>query len=218
MRSLIRVTAWERASLWRRLLCAFGRVAALFALLTVLLKLLGPPIYAKRFQLAAKLWHWRHGYSVTMGNYEVPVPEHWLITDQNYVAFTLANTAPVLRRDTKFHTTAVINIFPFGNRVIGNEGLDVWLSLKRQRLEREGVRSLEERKLNVGDAAIVCIGGSELRDAILRDKPHGFDTDIVSLECRSTDDLSIVFVGEPSDLQPFYAFISQIRRLPPKSD
>jgi len=153
-----------------------------------------------------------------MGNYEVPVPEHWLITDQNYVAFTLANTAPVLRRDTKFHTTAVINIFPFGNRVIGNEGLDVWLSLKRQRLEREGVRSLEERKLNVGDAAIVCIGGSELRDAILRDKPHGFDTDIVSLECRSTDDLSIVFVGEPSDLQPFYAFISQIRRLPPKSD
>jgi hypothetical protein len=41
---LIHVTAWERASWWRRFLCAFGRVAALLALLAVLLRLLGPPI------------------------------------------------------------------------------------------------------------------------------------------------------------------------------
>src|ERR1700720_706922 len=44
MRALIRVTAWERVSLWRRLVCAFGRVAALLVILTVLLGLLGPPI------------------------------------------------------------------------------------------------------------------------------------------------------------------------------
>lgn len=44
MRALIHVTAWERVSLWRRMLCAFGRVAALLLLLTVLFNLLGPPI------------------------------------------------------------------------------------------------------------------------------------------------------------------------------
>ena len=41
---LIHVTAWERVSRWRRFCAAFGRVAALIALLTVLYDLLGPPI------------------------------------------------------------------------------------------------------------------------------------------------------------------------------
>jgi hypothetical protein len=44
MRALIHVTAWERKSLWRRLVCAVGRVAALLIILTVLLNFLGPPI------------------------------------------------------------------------------------------------------------------------------------------------------------------------------
>lgn len=44
MRALIHVTAWERKSLWRRLACAFGRVAALLIILTVLLNFLGPPV------------------------------------------------------------------------------------------------------------------------------------------------------------------------------
>jgi hypothetical protein len=38
-----------------------------------------------------------------MGNYEVPVPEHWLITDQDFVAFTLMNSAPNILRDENSH-------------------------------------------------------------------------------------------------------------------
>lgn len=44
MGALIHVTAWERVSLWRRMVCALGRVAALLLLLTVLFNLLAPPI------------------------------------------------------------------------------------------------------------------------------------------------------------------------------
>ena len=44
MGAFIHVTAWERVSLWRRVLCAFARVAILIALLIVLISLLGPPI------------------------------------------------------------------------------------------------------------------------------------------------------------------------------
>lgn len=44
MRALIRVTAWERVSLWRRMLGAFVRVGILVAFLILLLNLLGPPI------------------------------------------------------------------------------------------------------------------------------------------------------------------------------
>lgn len=44
MNSLIYVTDWERASLWRRVPCAFVRVSILLALLAVLITILGPPI------------------------------------------------------------------------------------------------------------------------------------------------------------------------------
>jgi hypothetical protein len=174
--------------------------------------------YAERYQLAAKLWHWRHGYMITMGNYEVPVPEHWLITDRNFVAFSLMNTASTFPRDAKFHTADEIVVFPFGNRAIGNEGLDVWLSLRRQWFERERVKSVVEKKLTIGDAEAFCFGGSDLKDLIVGHGHPEFDTDVISLECRSTDDLSILFVGEPSDVQPFYTFVSQIRRLPARAN
>jgi hypothetical protein len=44
MASLVHVTEWEKASVWRRILCAFSRVGILVALLIVLFELLGPPL------------------------------------------------------------------------------------------------------------------------------------------------------------------------------
>lgn len=44
MASFIHVSAWERESLWRRILCAIMRVAVLFAALAALIDVLGPPI------------------------------------------------------------------------------------------------------------------------------------------------------------------------------
>ena len=44
MRALIRVTAWERVSLWRRLLGAFLRVGILIVFVTMAFSFLGPPI------------------------------------------------------------------------------------------------------------------------------------------------------------------------------
>jgi len=207
MGSLIRVTAWERVSTGRRVLCAFVRVAILF----LLVFMLGYLAYAKQYQLSAKFWHWRHGNSMAMGNYEVPVPEHWFISDQNHVAFTMMNAAPNLPRDHKFHATAVVTVFPFRQRAIGPDGLAFWLSLQRQRLARDAVESVEEKTLNFGDESITCIGGRELK-AILRGNPNHLETDIISLDCMSERGLNILFLGEPSDLQSFNAFVSQIRR------
>jgi hypothetical protein len=44
MQALIRVTAWERVSLWRRVLGALTRVGILIVCLVLLISLLGPPI------------------------------------------------------------------------------------------------------------------------------------------------------------------------------
>lgn len=206
MRSLIHVTDWERVSLLRRVLAALVRVTILFLIVIVLAYL----AYAKRGQLKAKIWHWRHGYSARMGNYDVPVPEHWLL-NQDPEAFTLVNTDPTLpRQDGRFHTTAVVTLFQFHNPV-GASQLQFWLTLERQRLEREGVKSTEEKRLSFDDEAMICIGGSEL-SAMMRDEKAFPDTSAVSLGCMSEQGLNIRFLGEPSDVQPFYTFVSQIRR------
>jgi hypothetical protein len=207
MHALIHVTAWERVSVGRRVLCAFARVATLF----LLVFMFGYLAYAKRYQFKAKIWHWRHGNSIMMGKYEVPVSQHWFIYDQDDVAFTMMNSGPNLPRDSKFHTTAVITVFPFRQRAVGSNGLAFWLSLQRQRLMRDEVESVEEKTLTFGDESITCIGGRELSE-ILRGNPYHVETDIISLNCMSERGLNILFVGEPSDLQSFHAFVSQIRR------
>jgi hypothetical protein len=146
-----------------------------------------------------------------MGNYEVPVPEHWLIMDRSFEGFTLMNIAPNVSRDAKFHTTAVVTVFSFRQPAVGPEGLAFWLSLERQWLARDEVESVEEKTLKFGNESITCIGGRQL-NAILRGNSNHLETDIISLNCMSERGLKILFVGEPSDLQSFYAFVSQIRR------
>jgi hypothetical protein len=207
MRSLIRVSAWERASLGRRLLCAFGRVTILFLVVIVL----GYVIYAKRYQLAAKFWHWRHGYVARMGNYDVPVPEHWYL-DQDPTTFTLMDTAPrPSGRDGKLHSIAIVSVHPFRGRPTGASGMEYWLSLERRRVDREGVKSALEKKLKLDDEDMICIGGDEL-NAIMRDQKGFPGTNLVSLNCMSSQGVKIVFLGEPADLPSFYTWVSQIRR------
>jgi hypothetical protein len=209
MSAFIRVTAWEKASPGRRVLGAFVRVFMLFALLAVL----GFIYHANRFRLAAQTWHWRHGYSAAMGNYEVPVPEHWLILGDDSVAFTLMNTSQARPpRDGKLHTAAVITVFPFRNWPAEAKRADSWLSFKRQWLAREDVKAVEETTVKFGNDSIICVGGREL-SAVLRNASNvsASETDIVSLDCMSERGLEVLFVGEPSDLEPFYTFLSQIR-------
>jgi hypothetical protein len=166
----------------------------------------------KRYQLEAKIWHWRHGYSTRMGNYDVPVPEHWLILIQNSTVFTLVNTNPTVpRRDGKFHTTALVSLSLFPHGPVGASQTESWLVLQRRRLEREGVKAATEERLNFDDEVVICIGGSEL-SAIMRHEKAFPETSSTSLSCLSDHGLEILFIGEPSDLQPFYTFVSQIRR------
>lgn len=204
MGALIHVTAWEKASPLRRALGAFGRVAILFALVLPLALI----AYVNRYPIAARIWHWKHGYSATMGNYVIPVAEHWLILSQNSVASTMMNTAPSpFRRDGKFHTTAVVTLFPFRETSYDQRRIDFWTSLQRQRLVREGVKEVEEKTVTFGNEAVTCLGGREL-GAIA----PPIQTDIVSVDCMSQRGLEVMLVGEPSDLGSFYTFLSQIRR------
>jgi hypothetical protein len=166
--------------------------------------------YTRHYQFAAKIWHLRHGYTASVGDYEIPVPDRWLPTGSNPEMFTMMNAGSrPFARDTMEHTAAVITILPDENRPIGVEGLESWLSVKRQELDRERVASIEEKRIDISGDPGACIGGLEPPAAIPRGR---IKTGITSLECNSASGLRISFVGEPSDVPPFYSFLSQIRK------
>jgi hypothetical protein len=207
MSSLIHVSAWERVSLWRRLLCAFGRVTIL--LLVVIGT--GVVVYAKRYQLMAKVWHWRHGGVTKIGNYDVPVPEHWY-PEQDATSLLLMNTASWhASHDGKFHATATVGVGPFRGHPTGTREMDLWLSLQRQRLDREGLTSVLEKTVRFDDEDMICVGGDEL-NTVMRSVKGFPNTSVVTLNCTWPQGLNIMFVGEPSDLETFYNWASQIHR------
>lgn len=211
--SLVKVTDWEKVSPRRRLLCAPGRVLILVGLVAAI----GYLLHANHYSLEAKVWHWRHGYSTTIGSYEIPVPGHWLVLAENPTNLTLANISPVRpQRDGKFHTTTVIDVdvylTEFGEHSArAADWKESWVSHEQQRLASQKVESVEEKTLGFAGEPITCLGGKEL-SALLRDKPSLPQMDVISLNCMSESGLNLRFVGEPSDVQPFYTFVSQIRR------
>lgn len=210
--SLVKITDWEKSSIGRRLVCATGRALIFLAVVTAIAFIL----FANRYSIEAKVWHWRHGYSTTVGGYEIPVSDHWLVFSEDSASLTIANISRAQhRRDGKFHIAAVISVdvrlHRSGERPATVSRREFWVTFERQRLVSEKVESIEEKTLKFGDEPLTCIGGMELA-ALMRNKSGLPQTDIMSLDCMSESGLNVRFVGEPSDVQPFYTFVSQIRQ------
>jgi len=149
MLSLFKVTAWEKASLTRRLLFAFGRVTLLFAVLL----LIAYVIFAHRYAIEAKVWHWRHGYSTTIDGYEIPVPAHWLVLTQEHEYLTMVNISPNLPRDdSKIHTaplvTVSVGLVSLARASGNNDWMSRWASRQRKRLADNKVESVVDKTLN----------------------------------------------------------------------
>jgi hypothetical protein len=159
--------------------------------------------YSCRFQIAAKVWHWRHGNFVAVGNYEMPVPDQWLVSNEDSKSALLTNTAaPPRWKGFQSNATILASSLSAPPR-----DLNFWVSREQQRLEQNGVRVVEQRTLGIANESLYCLGGSELRDAI-----HIPGGAVISLQCRSTGTLSLIFTGREADVTSFYALVGRIRK------
>ena len=179
------------------------RIALDFAILLGFV-LVAVPLYSRRAQVSATLWHWRHGSSAVIGDYTVPVPDHWLPEiDRNEGMITLLDTRPAQSVDPLGGGNVIsisVRGFPFHD-------LNAVVRQERQRLERQGLKNIEEHAILVGDERIQCFGGTELRDLL-----HLPATQLLSSRCYSTGRLSLGFTGDQEGLQEFYLIVSRIRK------
>jgi hypothetical protein len=156
-----------------------------------------------RLQIQAKLWHWRHGNSVDVGNFRVPVPEPWLVRNvQDRNSILMIDTRKSRGPDPLSDVNA-ISVFLEEPSV----DLDYWANDWQQWLRGRGSKEIELRNVNALADKIVCVGGHEFRDVM---RIPG--TSVVSLFCRSTAGLSLTFVGSERDKEEFYTIISNIQK------
>lgn len=112
-------------------------------------------IYIWRFEITAKLWHWSHGNSVRFAEYEVPVPDGWIVENQTTTELALKAT-----RGTKSRSFASITIFNL--KPTTAEGLDLWKAQSNKvfegMFEGKGLKATEERELHFDDRRVLCLG------------------------------------------------------------
>jgi hypothetical protein len=161
------------------------------------------PVYSRRFQIEAKVWHWRHGYTINVGDYVVPVPGGWLIMveDPDHQYLLMFDT--YVKSEKRIPLTAnSVNVSYYPRQA----NLKSWEGLTRQGLSSNGLREVEEFELSTADENLICLGGHELRDVL-----HLPDATVVSFQCRSSQ-LELMFLGTRAGLDDFKAIASQIHK------
>jgi hypothetical protein len=161
-------------------------------------------LYPRRFQITARMWHWKHGNVVRLRNWEFSLPRDWYVEDEplNSIDF----------RDAGFTSP--------GRPLGGFTSIDVWYSheesinldyvrtAERQRFAKSGVTDIEENTLHFGNETVVCVGGDFLQTIVHVPLPNW-----VSLDCSTSDGLHLMFIGFRADLPSFYEFVPQIRKV-----
>jgi hypothetical protein len=141
--------------------------------IVLVIALSGISIYwPRRLQIQAAVWHWRHGYWVNAGAFEVPIPEGWLVrTDMsNSMATVIMNTAP--RKPPADAIVLMTQMSP-------HKDLEVWKRMRSQQFERNGPGNVEAKTFESQDNhEVACVGGSA---ALLVGSTQ--PTDLMSMEC-----------------------------------
>lgn len=167
------------------------RKACLGIIVAVLV--LGLFAYRNRRQIEAKVWHWRHGYTYGVGEYDVFIPDHWLPKRSDI-------PDNLLLYDTKSGSGVRIFLLP------GLHELEFWETKHRQKLEKDHVKEIVDHTLNIVGQEVICVGGTEFQDELKLSAPN-----IISLDCESTGNLHLMFVGKDSELGTFYGLASRIK-------
>lgn len=178
-----------------------GRIA-LITVVTVVVLVSAWQAYAQRLRIETRIWHWRHGYEISVGNYEVPVPGEWYPQLSHDDEVILTNTSTDLQRNSFLPPSIMIssNLRPQDAAVF-----DTWKSAVRKGLESHGDQVVEENTFQAGSLTVACLADNSVKRIL-----H-LATDFVSVRCISTGSIGFSYEGPTSGLPEFHAVASGTR-------
>lgn len=185
----------------QRAIKGIGRLAAIVSLLVVIL-IVGLAGELFRGEIASVFWHWRHGNSIDLAQYELSVPKSWFVDSYTGSIVELGRAHIPSFRGSSFESRLTVSVSPSPL-----PSLEFWETKEQAFYDKEGATILRRREIPLGSQYhIVCIEGNLVRDALKL--KH---SDLISADCQSDNRLSLMFTGTEKDMQEFYTVTRSIR-------
>lgn len=169
--------------------------------LIALLVVLGSVVEMFHGVIVSTVWHWRHGDSITIGAYEIPLPQRWFVVSADDIAqLARAHFPSVYTRSFESRVTVSVLTKPLPD-------LQFWEGQEQALYTKEGATMRGRREIPLSpEYRVVCLEGNLVRGALkIRTSP------LVSANCQSNDKLNLLFTGSEEDLQEFYLIVEKVR-------
>ena len=168
-----------------------GILVVVCASLLVLLSLL--PIH----RIGAWWWHWKHGNSIEVGEFRVPVPNEWSVW-----SFDTGMTHEVELQNTKGgkHFWATITITQETRPP--NASVTDLVALRRHSMENLGIHVTETRQLTIGGTPGFCIDGETAMAGL----------PVRNISCRVGAAFALEYIGSSLKAPSFYVILEGISK------
>lgn len=159
-------------------------------------------MFSARHRIAARVWHWRHGYFATVGNYTVPVPAEWNVVVDDDRMLVLSDTVGggVITMSSSYRSLRISTLSQLGT----------WREIAEDEFRKEGVQTQTHSFQISGDSGL-CVGGDRIRQ-LLSPGSGPSNTGTVAVQCACVGALSFEFFGRQADLPKFYGIVDEIRK------
>jgi len=161
-------------------------------------------IWARRVQIETWAWHYRHGMSVAVGSYVIPVPANWFVEN-------LDNGDKMLVRldtDDKSSTRrlkAHAGILLLLGKPLTARDVDFLKSVEITALRKQGIEVASQRTFSVDGETISCLNTKS-------DSTGAYDVEPAHWNCRSPGGLQVIVGSTEPDMKQVWEILSGVRK------
>jgi hypothetical protein len=176
------------------------KIAGILVVLTAALSVLATffPIY----RAEALWWHLRHGHTIQVGEFRVPVPTEWYVS-----SFEAGPSQEVELVNTKGGRAlwATIDISEQSSQH-QNQDLDELARLRQRSMGNLGVHVTDLRQLPIGGVGGFCVDGETAMAGL----------PVRNISCRWRTGFSVEYIGSPLKAPSLYSILAGISVAPRK--
>jgi len=156
--------------------------------------------YLPIYRIEAWAWHWRHGNSIQVGEFTVPVPNAWGVERSEIGGGTQEVQLVNTKGGKPFWATVTITEEPVWRRNIVSED---FASSRRRRMESLGIHVRDTRQLLIGGVSGLCLDGETAMIGI----------PVRNISCYLGTSLSVEYIGSSLTAPSFYSILDGISKV-----
>jgi hypothetical protein len=154
--------------------------------------------YLPTYRIRAWVLHWKHGNSVQVGEFTIPVPNEWVVE-----SFEVAGGNQEFQLVyTKSNRTLWAMITIVNEPWRRNIALADFTNSRRRMMENTGIHVIETRQLAIAGTSGSCLDGETAMTGI----------PVRNISCYLGTSLSVEYVGNPLIASSFYSILGGVSR------